>query len=311
MQHNLSYNESVQRGTEDFPVELYHIDERDPRFFMSYHWHLEFEIIRVLAGSFSLTWDEREYLLHTGDMVFLRSGALHGGAPEPGCIYECLVFDHGMLQKRDTAGHVELQQLLSGELETRPISASEAPLLWTRLGDLFDVIPQKHPGTPLIAQGLMMECFGHLLNTEACTSLPTGYRRANRKNEQIKRVLSRIEKDYSEPLSLDDLASEASMSPKYFCTFFQQLTRRTPIDYLNDYRIEQACCLLLSGEHSVTETAFRCGFNDLSYFIRIFRKYKGISPGKYKHSVRSTIQSEASANSARIKSINSRTPSDM
>jgi AraC-like DNA-binding protein len=49
--------------------------------------------------------------------------------------------------------------------------------------------------------------------------------------------------------------------------------------------------MLQTGESSVTDIAFRCGFNDLSYFIRIFRKYKGISPGKYEK-LRSTNEPE-------------------
>lgn len=286
MQHSLIQNESVQRGTDGFPLELYRIDVQDPRFQMAYHWHMEIEIIRIMCGTFQMTWNEREYPLAAGDMVFLNSGALHGGLPSPDCVYECLVFDRSLLPKKDTIGYAELQQLLDGELTVRPVSSHSIPPLWNRLDELFSYAARSSPGSRLIAQGLLMECFGHLLDSGVCCSIPGVGGRINRKIEQIKRVLTRIERDYAEPLTLNDLAAEAGMSPKYFCHFFQQLTRRTPIDYLNDYRVEQACCMLLSGEHSVTEIAFRCGFNDLSYFIRIFRKYKGVSPGKYEKNVR-------------------------
>ena len=60
------------------------------------------------------------------------------------------------------------------------------------------------------------------------------------------------------------------------------MTRRSPIDYLNYYRIETACLRLSSTEESITDIAYGCGFNDLSYFIKIFKKYKGVSPRKYR-----------------------------
>lgn len=71
------------------------------------------------------------------------------------------------------------------------------------------------------------------------------------------------------------------MSPKYFCRIFRTVIHRTPIDYLNYYRIEKACYLLETEDLSITEVAYHCGFNDSSYFIRCFKKYKQITPTKY------------------------------
>ena len=284
MQHSLSQNESKPRGTANFPIERYHVDCRDPRFQMAYHWHLEFEIIRIVSGNFALTRDEQEYALRAGDLVFLSSGALHGGTPSPDCVYECLVFDPGMLLRKDVAGQAEFQRMTDGEWSVPPLPRAEAPAVWNAVDALFSALAAPAPGTPLIVQGLLLQCFGLLLNSGRCHAAPAP--RVNRKTAQIKRVLARIEADYAEDLTLAELAAEAGMSAKYFCHFFQQLTHRTPIDYLNAYRIEQACCLLLSGAHSVTDAAYCCGFNDLSYFIRIFRRYKGTSPGAYARAAR-------------------------
>lgn len=56
------------------------------------------------------------------------------------------------------------------------------------------------------------------------------------------------------------------------------------MDYLNRQRIEQACYELSTTGDSITDIAYRNGFNDLSYFIRTFKKYKGTTPGKYNKS---------------------------
>ena len=60
------------------------------------------------------------------------------------------------------------------------------------------------------------------------------------------------------------------------------MTAKTPMEYLNSYRIEKAAAKLLSTDESVTDIAYSCGFNDLSYFIKVFRDFKGISPKQFR-----------------------------
>ena len=67
---------------------------------------------------------------------------------------------------------------------------------------------------------------------------------------------------------------------------FRQITGRTPIDYLNYYRVECAAELLCSTSDSVTEVALACGFGDVSYFGRLFRRQKGKTPGEYRRAFR-------------------------
>ena len=94
-------------------------------------------------------------------------------------------------------------------------------------------------------------------------------------------MLDFIDSSYRKPGTLETLARLAGMTPRYFCRFFYAFIHRTPIDYLNYYRVERACLLLASPDLTITEIAYRCGFNDSSYFGKVFRKYKGISPKQY------------------------------
>ena len=71
------------------------------------------------------------------------------------------------------------------------------------------------------------------------------------------------------------------MNEKYFCRFFKEFTNITPIDYINRLRIENAAHSLLEAGFTVTEAALDNGFNDISYFSKIFKKYKGVSPKRY------------------------------
>lgn len=62
----LASHESSTRGTFDFPIELYYVDKMHPRYEMPFHWHMEFELMLVLSGEFSLLIDGRSYLYTRG-----------------------------------------------------------------------------------------------------------------------------------------------------------------------------------------------------------------------------------------------------
>ena len=139
----------------------------------------------------------------------------------------------------------------------------------------------KADGYELTVIGSLYQFFGYIFGHHFYLSVKDTPERNMKRIEHLKRVLDIIETSYDQCLTLDTLAKEAGMNSKYFCRFFHEMTHRTPIDYLNWYRIEQACFRLATSNESITEVALSCGFNDISYFIKTFKKYKGITPKKY------------------------------
>ena len=67
----LALHENAARGTSDFPIELYYVDRSHPRYEMPFHWHLEYEMMLVLSGSFSLSVDGKTKTLHKGDTAII------------------------------------------------------------------------------------------------------------------------------------------------------------------------------------------------------------------------------------------------
>ena len=91
----------------------------------------------------------------------------------------------------------------------------------------------------------------------------------------LKAVFSYIESHYGEKISLEDLAGTIHMNRNYFCRFFKEKAGKTPFSYLNEYRVNQAASQLLSTRLPITEIALNAGFENMSYFIRQFRRCKG------------------------------------
>ena len=80
----INYQESWQRGTADFPMEYHHVSPSHPQYVMSLHWHVEFELIRILKGTLHLTIDEEEFDALAGMFIFVPAGVLHEGMPDDG-----------------------------------------------------------------------------------------------------------------------------------------------------------------------------------------------------------------------------------
>ncbi len=72
----IDQNEDRPKRTYEFPFEFHHIDQNHPRYVMSYHWHVEYEIIRILTGRFTVTLDEKSFTAVQGDVIFVHSGIL-------------------------------------------------------------------------------------------------------------------------------------------------------------------------------------------------------------------------------------------
>lgn len=276
----LEYKESLERGSFGFPIELYHLDLRHPRYAMNHHWHEEFELIRVLQGSFSYTIEGKAAVAEAGDIVFVNGGFLHGGVPRA-CIYECIVYDLGMLEQEGSACSALVQDFTQHRLIVQPTFPRGDKQIANIINAVFDVLTQKASGFQLHVQGLLFQMLGCILQEGYCAENTAENRSAQKKIRQMKKALELIETQFNQPLTLEQLAEAAGMTPKYFCGFFHDMTQRSPIDYLNYHRIEVACYQLAMGHSSVTELAYECGFNDLSYFIRVFKRYKGTTPKRY------------------------------
>lgn len=277
----INYHENLQRGTDDFPIELYHLTSEHPRYHMSIHWHVEFEFVRVITGNLLLTINEQEVHMPEGTVAFVPSGFLHSYTPEEHCVYDCIVLDTGMLTNKSDSCRKFIRKIMNREMDVQMFYNQDFPDVCQTVWSLFDALSDKLEGYELLVQGTLYQFFGIVISKQYQADISSQTPRSLKRIKQIKQALEFIEASYTQPLTLKDLSESAQMSPKYFCQFFQEMTHRTPIDYLNYYRIERACYLLSTTNQTITEVAYNTGFNDSSYFIKIFKRYKGITPKQY------------------------------
>ena len=96
----------------------------------------------------------------------------------------------------------------------------------------------------------------------------------------ISRVLKRIESQYTENLSVDQLAAEANMSVSAFHHNFKSVTSTSPLQYIKTYRLHKARMLMIHDGMKASAAAMRVGYESASQFSREFKRYFGVTPGE-------------------------------
>ncbi len=272
--------EDKQHGTDSFPCGYYAVDKEHPTFQMPFHWHPEFEIILVRTGRFQLTLNGETNRLFAGDMAFVGGGVLHGGKPESDdCVYDCAVFDLSLLTR--SMENTVITGLIRDRVRITPtLSFTEARKPWETVTRLMDALKDHSTDADrFICLGILYEVFGHLIGgghfSDSSEDPGDDIRR-------WKKLLFYIEEHYPEKITLEMLADVAGLSPKYLCRAFSRLTGKTPLAYLNEYRMDCACEMLRNTDETILSIAMSCGFNDQSYFVKHFRQSRGITPGAYR-----------------------------
>jgi AraC-like DNA-binding protein len=105
--------------------------------------------------------------------------------------------------------------------------------------------------------------------------------RGPRKEDKIEMLRIWTTCNYHRRITLDELSRYLGMNKSSLCTYIRKHTGKTFTEYVNDYRLNLATKMLEKGKYTVGEVCFACGFADLSYFSRLFRKTFGTSPSKY------------------------------
>ena len=100
--------------------------------------------------------------------------------------------------------------------------------------------------------------------------------------ENLKKVLQYIGEHYGSPIRLSELAELVNMNEQYFCRYFKKNIGKTITEYINVIRVEKAATALAETEDKIIDIAAACGFDNTGYFIRRFKKEKGMTPSEYR-----------------------------
>ncbi|SRR6056297_4300387 len=145
---------------------------------------------------------------------------------------------------------------------------------------LIFLFAENHPSKDLFADMMLRELVIRLMQTDIRYSMEKGVKETT--GSRLQFILGYIRQHLDEDLSVEALSQKAYMSTSHFHRSFKSELGLSPVEYIHQERISKACQLLRSTELPIREIGLRCGFNHLSYFNRLFKRYTKCTPGAYR-----------------------------
>ena len=285
--------ETTQHGSEGFPAALYETVFRSKMLrYVPLHWHKELQLCLILTGCVRFSINQKEVEAGAGDVIFINSQVIHSATSisndEEEASYCCINFAyemvggfHGSLMERNfVLPFLRNEQndflLISEKSEEGLLEEISSKMLHIR--KLFkETEPERYFDifAELVLIWKELARWLHKTEDQPSTRRPEDY-------ETSREVISYIEKNLGEKLTLDLIAKEVCLS-KWECSRrFKRIAGESVWSYLISARMAKAVELLLYSRKSVERIGFEVGFPNVNLFIRQFKKEFRTTPGQFR-----------------------------
>jgi AraC-like DNA-binding protein len=268
---------------------LYH--ETNP--FSRWHYHPEYELVLITKGAGKRMVGDHVDRFEEGDLVFLGSNLPH----------EWLCDDEYFSHTKGFKGEGIVIQFAEDFLGKTFFEISENKKLKKLLSDSVRGCllkgNNKHIITKIMKKMLLQDPSDNLyslLNIFKILSNSTEHTLLSSPNflqafqsdqyDPMKKVIQYILQNFQEPIHIKNLLKIANMSSTSFSVLFKKTHNMTFKEYLVKIRVGYACRLLSDEDKSISQISFEAGFENLSNFNRLFKKFKGVTPSEFKHQVK-------------------------
>ena len=275
--------ENKPHGTKDDPFSTYHIKNEGRSFQIPVHWHDELEIIYVKSGNLTVNISGENYLGTPGDSFVVSPGILHFMGSQTGDVdYFTFLFPLKYISfcTEDMLDDKLLAPLRNGHLMISQEIRDAAKDLCEQLAEIYMAKIAKKESEITAQIKIKIILLQFLLRM-----WEMGFVIENNKsgrNTVEKEMISYIQQSFAGEISLKEFGEQFHLSEKYVSRYFKEHFHITLSKYVTYLRLEHAKQLLQNTDIPVTEVAMQSGYQNVSYFIRSFKKTYGVSPLKYR-----------------------------
>ena len=275
--------ETKHHGAVRFPFNIYPCTIPGDFLQVPLHWHDSMELVYVKKGSGIVQVGVNAYPAEQGDIYIFAPGTLHALHQRGQAVmeYENIIFELELLGgAEDLCAEKYLLPLQSGRLSL-PARLTPNDLCYLQaaacLREVEDANRAKLPGYELQVKGALLR-FLALLLAQGRQRLAA----ETADTQRLKTLLQWLSAHYAEALRVADAAGVCSFSASHFMRWFRQMTGQSFVAFLNEYRLNAAAEALQATDETVLTIASRCGFENLSYFNRVFKAHFGMTPREYR-----------------------------
>ena len=252
------------------------------------HWHNSFELIEVVEGKFYCNVDGSEFLINKGNICIINRGRLHHIYTEDYntsmCRKKTIIFNPDYFIKDQNIYKKYILPLLEKDAFAHiqfNIKKGIGLDINTLMKEIEALEDEKPIGYELEEYSLIYKVirYLYLAYQSSKQSIHTTYDA----NVQIQRnMTSFIHEYFNSKIGLEDIAEAGQVSKSTCIRLFHKYTGKSPIDFLNSYRLQMSAEKLVATSEQITEIAYACGFGQPSYFNRLFLKEYNMTPNQYR-----------------------------
>lgn len=276
--------EGVKMGTAAFPIACYY----DTRIYAMWHWHEEFEVHVVEKGSVIFRVGRETHVLKAGEAAFVNSRGMHEIEPagEEETMDHCVCWHPRLVGgSPESVFWQDYVEPLAGDKGFQGMKLSpEVP--WQKT--VIDCIEscwlaneREEPGYTLHSRNMLSEVlFQFCEHRKVRHAVPTS--RELLDASRIRLMIQYIHENYSEELSSGRIAEFMEISESECLRCFRRTIHTTPMQYVQQYRIQKAAYLLEHTGLKIIDIGIQCGFQEMGYFAKVFRKLKGCTPSEWR-----------------------------
>ncbi len=251
------------------------------------HWHNEYEIIYIKKGIGIISLDLEYHEVKAGDIILIVPGQLHSieQKDEETMEYENIIFGQDILtNKHNDFCYTHFFSSLTKRTVPFPSIFNESSCTFYKdiawCVDNADEICKTFPqGYQLALKSYLFQMFFIIFSNIPEDTSPV---KRNKSLDKMKLIIKYVENNYSENITIDDMARLCDFSQSHFMKFFKKNMEVSFIEYLNNYRLTMASRLLISSTSSIIAISMESGFDNLSYFNRLFKKKYEMTPSEFR-----------------------------
>lgn len=284
-----NYHETKPHTDADFPYNTYVCSIPLDFIQVPLHWHDEIELIVIKKGQGWVCADFEKQLVFAGNIVFIPPGCLHSIEQDMGTDmeYENIIFKSDLLfaDKFDFCAREFIIPLLN-TAQSHPLFITPT---WIGYTDAFACISHIDELRSVRPRGYQLAVKGYLFNFffllfSGQNNKDSSLKIKAKSLDKLRVILKYVEEHYTDSINIMDMAALCFYSKSHFMKFFKDHMGTSFITYLNDYRLSMAARLLSTTDLSILEIASQTGFDNLSFFNRIFRRKYSQTPSQYRRS---------------------------
>ncbi|MEM9078056.1 MAG: AraC family transcriptional regulator [Bacteroidota bacterium] len=258
-----------------------------PHFYNRLHYHEDYQLIAIIQGKGVLYAGNSTSRFQKGDVFMLgsnlphllKSDEIYFSEDSPGIqgvslFFNTTSFGQGFFNIKEMQGFKELLKTSSKGI--RVIGSSQNPI-FNRIISITKQENEKRIITFLEILSLIHSCKKLYLNNTPFHQISD-----QEQNGRLKKVLDYTFENYKGEITIEKIADLAHLSRAQFSHYFKVHTGKTYIQFLNELRIENACVLLKNNRYSVEHICYQVGFQNMSNFLRHFKKQKNTTPIQFR-----------------------------